>query len=94
MTRTKNVLKWLLILLIIFIASYVFLSFPIIVMPDSTEYYGYLKEAHYIEEQYSKLFNEDQELFNKKFGDVIRNKIKLKRPKPQSQGIKNLLKYK
>ena len=59
-----------------------------------TEYYGYLKEAHYIEEQYSKLFNEDQELFNKKFGDVIRNKIKLKRPKPQSQGIKNLLKYK
>lgn len=57
------------------------------------DYYGYLKEAHFIEQQYSIQFNEDKELFNKKFGDIIRNKEKLKHPKQQSQGIKNLLKY-
>ena len=58
-----------------------------------TDYYGYLKEAHFIEQEYSKLFNEDKELFNKKFGDLLIDKTRLKHPKPQSTGIKNLLKY-
>lgn len=59
------------------------------------DYEGTLEEAHFIEAEISKMYNEDKELFNKKFGDEFTaNAIaKLKKPRKLSQGIKNLLKY-
>ena len=59
------------------------------------DYYGMIEEAHFIEGEYTKLYNEDNELFNKKFGDVYFEgfKTKIKKPKKQSHGVEVLLKY-
>lgn len=43
MKKFKINCKVILILLLIVAITYIFFSFPIMVMPDSTEYYGYLK---------------------------------------------------
>lgn len=50
--KFKSIIFILLILILFLFISYNFLAFPIMVMPDSTEYYGYLK-IFYGEESFS-----------------------------------------
>ena len=48
--KNKKKIKYLIAIIIsVLIISYIYLSFPIIIMPDSTEYYGYLKIFYNIE---------------------------------------------
>lgn len=49
--KSKKNIKYIVPVFIMFlILTYIYLSFPIMVMPDSTEYYGYLKIFYRIEE--------------------------------------------
>lgn len=59
------------------------------------DYEGTLEEAHFLEAEISKEYNENKTLFNKKFGDELleQEKIKLRKPRKLSQGVKTLLKY-
>lgn len=59
------------------------------------DYYGNIEEAHFIEEEYTKMLNEDKKLFNKRFGDAHTEytKAKLKKPRKRSHGVSVLMKY-
>lgn len=52
MRKFKLNYKLILIIVLLIAITYIFLSFPIMIMPDSTEYYGYLK-IFYGEESFS-----------------------------------------
>lgn len=60
-----------------------------------TDYVGSIEEAHFLEEQYTRMCNENKKLFNKRFGDAHTEytKAKLRKPRKQSWGVKNLIKH-